>query len=1022
MGAIDEKVINSLNFLCDLGKVIESEAVAESNEKQIFKNIQDSDIFPDLLWVLRDFSLQNLPENNDDYKHNPSDYLEKKLKSISNKNTDLENRMNNSALEDINNSFNANISSINKIHENIKKYFTKRDCFTLASPLKDENESLNSNNNNQKIDLHLLSEEKLRPEFLAQVLSLRKKVMNNCKKKTFNGIKLNPGNFLRIANEYIQIFNSGKLPMMNSIWNNLCDWENRKAFEEAENIYIDVFKNSLTKKTLDHNELNVLHDQAKEKSMEVFKRKSIGDFSTAIKKSLKKKIEENLSHFANINDEENKNDIFNFLKNQFNKIESKLKNNEMNTLDEINKEIDEIENKIFSNFPDTQAKKEIILDFKNKLVYFAANFIFKKLVSEINSQKEKVEEEKSKANFLKQNFEVELKNKTENLEKLGFEITKLKDQLEILGERSVLLDEDKEKTIQIFEEKISKIKEENAKLVSEFQEKISNLEKKNLETELRSYEIRENYEKERATLIIKIEFLNKTVDEYTKKEKDYNNEIQNQLKENLHINKTTLNNYENKIADLSNTGLELQDKILDLENNLHKKEHILEVNKAELESLLLKYNYEKNELGEKNNLIKSQFENYKSKAIEEIEEKDTKLSNLESALRRKENEFFDKIKQKEETLKKQISKLERELVMEQQAKHFLEVKYDEFVSNSLEMKEKFENVIANMQKKNYEENTESKEKNMELRNSIEIEKKQIEENFEKMKKNLTAEIESLNDTISEIDNNFMLKKIENERIIKDLKESSEKLIADLSSALKSKAKIEEEKNNILEESNKKYKKILEDFEKRFEEKDKNHKKELESLNKNYDQTISHYKQIFETEKSRLEEKNKEERQKYEKKTKMLQEEYEAKIKEIERENRLDLSHCKEEYEDLETNYQRYILKTDLEIKGLNEQVALFEANLKEAKDNLNNAQLQFNNNLEKKNEVFNNERKELLRKIEQLNKDFNFKEKEFAALKFKKDNLEKENEEYENRYKKDKEMIDTTLKKLKEENEDLRER
>lgn len=1020
MGAIDERVINSLNFLCHLSKVIESEAVAESNQKQIIKNIQDSDVFPDLLWVLRDFSLQNLPENHEDFKLSSNDYLEKKLKTISSNNSELENSMNTSSIEDLNNSRLNNLSSTNKIHENIKKYFTKRECFTLISPLSEDLDSTNILN--QKTDLHSLPDEKLRPEFLAQVLSLRKKVMNNCKKKTFNGIKLNPENFLRIANEYISIFNSGKLPMINSIWNNLCDWENRKAFEEAENVYIDVFKRSLTKKTMDNSELNILHDQAKEKSLEMFKRKSIGDLSTAIKKTLKKKIEENLNHFASLNDEENKNEIFNFLNNQFNKIENKLKNNELNNLDEINKEMDEIENKIFSNFPNTQAKKEILLDFKNKLVFFAANFIFKKISLELNLQKDKAEEERSKSNLLKQNFEVELKLKTDNLTTLGFEVTKLKDQLESLSERGVLLDKDKEKTKQIFEEKIFKLKEDNAKLVSELQEKIKNLEKKNLETELKSYEIRENYEKEKAALTIKIEYLNKTVDEYAKKEKEHNNEIQNQLKENILINKTTLNNYENKISDLNSIVLELQDKILDLENNLNKKEHSLEVNKAELESLFIKYNNEKNDLLEKNNLIKSQFESYKSKTMEEIEEKESRLSNLETSLRSKNNEFLDKIKQTEENYKTQINKLERELIVEQQAKQFLDVKYNDLVTNSNEMKERYEYLISSMQKKNLDDNTESKEKNMELRNSIEIEKKQIEVNYEKIKKNLTTEIDCLNDKINQIENKNMLKKIENERIIKELKEINEKIQADFNSIVKSKAKLEEEKNNILEESNSKYKKVLEEFEKKFEEKDKNHKKELESINKNYDQTISHYKQLFETEKNRLEEKNKDERIKYEKKTKLIQEEYEAKIKDIENENKQDLSHCKEEYEDLEQNYHNYIIKTDMEIKGLNEQISNFENLLKEAKDNFNSAQLQYNINLEKKNEVFNNERKDLLKKIEQLNKDLNFKEQEFSALRFKKENLEKENEDYEIRYRKDKEMIDTTLNKLKEENEELRQK
>ena len=151
---------------------------------------------------------------------------------------------------------------------------------------------------------------------------------------------------------------------------------------------------------------------------------------------------------------------------------------------------------------------------------------------------------------------------------------------------------------------------------------------------------------------------------------------------------------------------------------------------------------------------------------------------------------------------------------------------------------------------------------------------------------------------------------------------------------------------------------------------------------------------------------------------MIQEECEIKIKELEKENKNEISHFKDEYEDLEQNYHKYVIKTENDINTLNERIVSLEASLKETKDNLNNAQLQYNNNLDRKNEAFNHERKELLSKIDKLTKDLNFKE--ITSLKFKKDTLEKENEEYEIKFKKDKETIDTTIKKLKEENELLK--
>ncbi len=282
MGGINEKVLKSLNFLCNLTKITEFEK-AESKENEAFTAIEEKDVFPDLLWVLRDFSLQNISENNEDYKLNPNDYLERILK-----NTDLDNSLNVSEIYGTD-----SLSSTNKIYDNIKKYFPKRECFTLISPLLQEVTGwLDKSYKVKQIpDFQTLPDEKISPEFLSQVLSLRKKIINNCKKKTFNGIKLNSENFLRIIKDYISIFNKGKLPILSSIYNNICESENNKAFQEAENIYIESFRKNLSKKPLDENELNILHDKAKKKSMQIFTRNSIGAISEVLKKNLKKKID-----------------------------------------------------------------------------------------------------------------------------------------------------------------------------------------------------------------------------------------------------------------------------------------------------------------------------------------------------------------------------------------------------------------------------------------------------------------------------------------------------------------------------------------------------------------------------------------------------------------------------------------------------------------------------------------------------------------------------------------------------------
>lgn len=89
VGVIDENVLDSLGFICNLGKLIGSKTLVFHNNH---KNDNDNnalpdqkgafaaDIFPGLLWVLRDFTLQLLDD--DGTNLTATDYLEKVLNFI----------------------------------------------------------------------------------------------------------------------------------------------------------------------------------------------------------------------------------------------------------------------------------------------------------------------------------------------------------------------------------------------------------------------------------------------------------------------------------------------------------------------------------------------------------------------------------------------------------------------------------------------------------------------------------------------------------------------------------------------------------------------------------------------------------------------------------------------------------------------------------------------------------------------------------------------------------------------------
>lgn len=77
----------------------------------------------------------------------------------------------------------------NKIRKLIKAYFKDRDCFTMVRPMLKEKELQNLENSGP---------DKLRPEFLEQILSLRKKILNRVRVKTFKNQPLTSDMYINL--------------------------------------------------------------------------------------------------------------------------------------------------------------------------------------------------------------------------------------------------------------------------------------------------------------------------------------------------------------------------------------------------------------------------------------------------------------------------------------------------------------------------------------------------------------------------------------------------------------------------------------------------------------------------------------------------------------------------------------------------------------------------------------------------------------------------------------------------------
>ncbi len=1014
VGVIDENVLDSLGFICNLGKLIGSRTQNLNNN--VNQDLFD-DIFPSLLWVLRDFTLQLLDDDGSNLT--ATDYLEKVLnfiprtkpkKNLNEISTDMNsNNINISLDNDIDYQKAINKESVRQI---IKTYFKSRECVIMVRPTNKESDLQN---------LDEISDDKLRPHFLEQVLNLRKKLFSNCKPKTFNGLKLNSESYLNIIKEYIEVMNSGKLPTIDSIWNNICRYESEKALDEAENIYEEFLKENLNKKCVDDNEIEKIHEKAKKMSLDIFNRKSLGEVSNLIRKTLKKKIDEKLLVFSKMNDDENKNELFNFMKNSFNKIENKLKKEEINSLDDLQNEILQVENKCVEIYPNTRIRSEMILDFKYKVIFFASNYIVSKLLDEKQILYQKALDEKNQNSENKEKFSSDLFKVSEENKKLQMDLNIIKEELLLYKEKCLIYEKDKEQIITNYDEKLKISKDENFKMVSDFNEKIANKNKLFTENEKKLYELKEKYEKEKAELDVKIHFLTRNNFELSNKEKERNIETEMHLKDQILLNKNTIANYENRVKELISQNEIFNDKINDLENKLFEKDKLFELEKNKFEDVLRKSTIEKNEALEKFKNLKFNSDSLEVKNKEESVIKETEINNLKTFIKQKEEENLVEKKLIEDNLKSNLLKAEKELSIQLQNNTFLEFKCEELTNQIKELKNNYENALSSFEKKMLSQNENLiNGKNEEMKNYFLMEKKQLEDNFASDKNMLVKEMQILTDKNSKLEE--INKKIleDFEKTNKDYKENLEKLKQEINNLNIQKNKLEEDKSLIQEENGSKLKKFMEEFEKKNEEKDAFYRKDIEIINKSCEDTIANYKTMFENEKVRLEEKIKEEKNKYEKKLKYTQEEYEIKIRDMEKDSKLEIENLKYDYEELEDTHKNYIMDAENELRNLNQKISQLEVSLKENKDYLTTFQNQYNSNLDKKTESFNTERKELLNKIDNLISENNQKDQELTGLRFKAEQMEKQVLDTNQSLKKERETNEETKSELVEKYENIR--
>ena len=420
VGTIDESAIRNLSFVINLSKHIQIEENMDTDHAELSK------YFPSFLWVLRDFSLKLEDENGEEMT--PKEYLEHVL--------DYEK---NSGSSD---------DSKHKIRKLIKTYFKDRDCSTLIRPMSNE-KSLQ--------DLASVDESELRPEFLTQILNLRKKVISRVKHKTFKGTNLDGAMFVNIIKSLTEAINTGKMPSIKNTWDNLCEYENNKAFMKGEMLYEQIFKNEM-EKGIKADVLEEIHERALRTSITEFNLNALGEASKEQKKILKSKIKQKFTYFAKLVEETEKSDILKEAEDLFSAVEENLYNGNYDNIEQIEEDFEEIKNRINEKFPESNQKQEIIEKYKSKILKIASDKLINDFENRLNLKEIEFQQ---KLSNLSKKYEDEKAMQASEINRIINQIQGLKEEMK-----------NKEVDIKNSKQKISEIEKSKQDVEFSFKEEL----------------------------------------------------------------------------------------------------------------------------------------------------------------------------------------------------------------------------------------------------------------------------------------------------------------------------------------------------------------------------------------------------------------------------------------------------------------------------------------------------------------------------------------------------------------------
>ena len=956
IGTIDENSIQSLSLIVNITKNIQK----KNNNNDFTKYL------PTFMWVIRDFSLQL--KNREGQPITSKEYLE----------YSLEFQQGNSEV----------IKNKNEIRKMVKEYFPKRDCVTLVRPLLEE-DNLQS--------LEKMDVTKLRKEFIEQVNYLRKVVLNSINPKKLNGQELSGEMFINLLNSYVNMINEGAVPIIQTAWTYIrqnqallakkrCLEDYSKKLKELENKF--PMKEEYLKSILKKIKLDVTF---------IFREGIIGDPEEKDIKELKTEMKKMKNEIIKKNIDITKIITEKFMEENYKNMKAKLVNNQYEDILDYKDDIEQFVEFCLNKCPQGPGRDNIIYEYLILQIIDNADILYNNNISEkvkileendanIMELKKEFDEMFRKKEIMNNNL-IEINNK---IEKINLEKENMNIQNSNESENLNKLIEEKNKEIQNLKNKLTLTEKNCQNKIIEMKKKVDIAEKLSQESDLESTQINSNYEKEKVLMKQKIIFLEKTL-----KELESNNNNKKNLKtsrtystissEEATTIKQKKEKLENEIKRLNKEIKNLQEKNIELDSQILTKGKKIDNEKLGISEIIETYQKKLEEIHDSNSDLAKDINKMKEEAAKQIELISEEYeAQIEEILSEQKN-WEENEKNKEEIKRKELAKLQAEFNVLSQDKELIDKKINKMKDTTENEKMEHDKYIKILEENNKELMDKYENINKENEDIKNINKNELIEVKEKNNKK-ENEISEINNKLKNDLNRIIT---ENENKVKELRNKVKNNQNNIIPKMKQKiSDLQNEKENLsqdLEFSGKTQKHKLAELALEYEDlKEKiltNNRQQLEEDNNQNDQQIQEIRKIYQIEKDKINEEMKRINEEAEKKINLIEKEQNDKLNLIEKEKDDKIAELQDILEELNLTHDDYIKKTEKEILLRNQKIENLQKFINDTKNSINIIKSQQEKYLQEMEEEFENEKNEMNERIKSLKKDEEITEIEINKIK-----------------------------------------